>query len=442
MTLFITGDMIDRGNMVPESGLIYLKDDPENIIDKINLCYTEEEYEKEKLKGEWEEDEDIPGYYCCDNYLIWEDKMAEKWRKIYGKMWLHGIIDRETYTFPYKTINPEADENMYVKCYRFVSRNCWVNECIWNKKGITKEDYELGEELGLINPTNPEELKDDIYFNEMIDKQEEFMEDFNNFIDENDFIYSGSTRNCEVVFLNQVIESVEVRIESIGDKFALGSIDGKKEVYIPLNVIYNSENKSDHCMDHILNNKHCSISDWPNKKIKGGHRKNPVTSTIDYSNKLVGEVCLMDIKYTGVAWGKKNIWKAVHIHEKAHFLKGMFSTFNKMIYDVEIPKIDIGKVVGKNGHKLEKLRKSYIKEYPVLNKFWKSLDIEEYNKTGNEIYIPDVHYPKIDFNNKEDTCMCQIFQDNYTISVSKSENERYSYYSCFDPVKGILMKVV
>ena len=62
----------------------------------------------------------------------------------------------------------------------------------------------------------------------MIDEKEEIDEEAELFLDEYHMICEGGCKSCEVIQLNETREFVDVKIESIGKKFALGSIQWSK----------------------------------------------------------------------------------------------------------------------------------------------------------------------------------------------------------------------
>ena len=103
------------------------------------------------------------------------------------------------------------------------------NKTCWEKNGFDSEDFELGEELGLLTPRNAHELQDEIDFDELIDNEENFQIDGENDIQEYELCISGSMRECEVIIPGKIYENIPVRINTLNDKFAVGSIDGKNK---------------------------------------------------------------------------------------------------------------------------------------------------------------------------------------------------------------------
>ena len=53
------------------------------------------------------------------SYDEWEKRKIEEWWVTFGKMWLDGSYDRENRTFPYKIINPDAPDYMFVEARGF-----------------------------------------------------------------------------------------------------------------------------------------------------------------------------------------------------------------------------------------------------------------------------------------------------------------------------------
>ena len=111
-----------------------------------------------------------------------------------------------------------------------------TTKTIWEEEGITDQDHELAQELGIEDP-----IIDD--FDTMVEKQEnktdEFNKDLNDFAEEQERAYSDCPpAECEVLNTNETREEIEVRVvkkwfNKQQTKWALGSIDGQKNVYIP-----------------------------------------------------------------------------------------------------------------------------------------------------------------------------------------------------------------
>jgi len=467
MTLVLRGGSLH--NCYPFCGDIYREGEPDKIIEEnVNLCYSEEEFNEAYDKGEWEYDsddeEDENGRYSSysirgDNWYDWEKEKWEDWLKTFGTMWLNGSYDRYYRTFPLYIIRPDADRDLFVKAYNVQSRG--HDEPIWETEGFQESDYELAEELGILEPRFDISMKDEIEFDNMVNIEEEFQNDGEEFIDDYEIIHDGGYRNCEVVLKGDIKQFVEVKIESIGDKFAIGSIEGKKEVFIPRGVIKRSSEKDHVSEDFIDRTKEIP---YGNRKKKGGYKYDEDIATIDYGKKLVGEMCLMDIEYEGVESGSKNIWKASKIHPKEQFVKGEYwSDHGSIVFDVEC----ILQNHMKKKEEAENLRKEYIKIQPMLNEFWEGVDHDYYAENGwkedyEDLKVPNEWFPKIVCKNTNESTRTQIFQsiittrwpkflscsckDNVTCENCKIEGHpdyvSWQLLNSFDPVKGIVNKIM
>ena len=94
-------------------------------------------------------------------------------------------------------------------------------------KGITNEDIELAQEVGLLNQTDD--------FENMITKEEEYFEDLDQFIYElEDLSQNSHWFECEGIYTNNyVYKDVPVRVNIKKPNYAFGGIDGVNNVYIP-----------------------------------------------------------------------------------------------------------------------------------------------------------------------------------------------------------------
>lgn len=465
MTLHLTSDFVYHAAMYPEKGKVFDINDPDDILYHVSLLFTGEQFKEEYEKGEWEydsdEEHDLIGFDELknppygDKYDEWEASMVKEWWKTFGKMWLDGSFNRENGTFPYKRINPEASDDLYVEVYRFTSRGMYYTDTVWETEGFDEGDYLLGEELGLLTPRNSEELKDEIDFNKMIDEYEEIEEEAQLFLDEYVMICEGGSKLCEVIQLNDIREFVEVKIDSIGKKFGIGTIDGRKEVFIPINVL------KKYCEEQYSSEYFKDMNEEELDRRKS-QKYDENTSNINYGELKVGEICLMDIRFTGYETDKKNIWRVVKIHPKIIHIKGAFiPSSGKKVFDIEMP---LQNICGKN-EDLKNYRKKIIEEYPLMNEFWSCEDYFNYCKNGwkddyEELIIEDMYYPKIQITNSDVTCV-KIFQDIINISwpkyvqcacssssdtceLCKHEKEpafkRYTLMSGFDTINGIVRK--
>jgi hypothetical protein len=346
MTLYLTSEMVDRGAMYPERGRLFDVESGWRSTENICLLWSDKEYREEYEKGEWEYDSDeeyemleYPGEIkkspCGNKYDEWEKTKIEEWWVTFGKMWLDGSYDRENRTFPYKIINPDAPDYMFVEARGFTGRGNYYTDTVWETEGINEDDYLLGEEL---------------------DENEEINEEAALFLDEYDMICEGGCKSCEVIQLNEIREFVEVKIESIGKKFALGSINGQKEVFIPINVLKKSSEEQ-YSLEYFKDMNEEELGKRIPKKY------DEKTSNINYGELKVGETCLMDVRYTGSVSNKKNIWRVVKIHPKIIHIKGIFiPSAGKKSFDIEMP---LQNVCGKN-QDFKDYRKKIVEEYPFI----------------------------------------------------------------------------
>jgi hypothetical protein len=465
MTLYLTSEMVDRGAMYPERGRLFDVESGWRSTENICLLWSDKEYREEYEKGEWEYDSDeeyemleYPGEIkkspCGNKYDEWEKTKIEEWWVTFGKMWLDGSYDRENKRFPYKIINPDAPDYMFVEALNFTGRGNYYTDMVWETDGINEDDYLLGEELGILTPRNAPEIKEEVDFNKMIDENEEINEEAALFLDEYDMICEGGCKSCEVIQLNEIREFVEVKIESIGKKFALGSINGQKEVFIPINVLKKSSEEQ-YSLEYFKDMNEEELGKRIPKKY------DEKTSNINYGELKVGETCLMDVRYTGSVSNKKNIWRVVKIHPKIIHIKGIFiPSAGKKSFDIEMP---LQNVCGKN-QDFKDYRKKIVEEYPLMDEFWASEDYDHYcNNYWNDDYekliVSDMWYPTFKIMNTDVTNI-KIFQDVIHITwpkyvecscylsdscdLCKHEKEpdfkRYTLMSGFDSINGIVRK--
>ena len=315
----------------------------------------------------------------------------------------------------------------------------WINlsdETCWEKNGFDSGDFELGEELGLLTPRNALQLKYDVEFDKMIDEEEEFVNDGKNDIDEYEKCIYGCVRVCELLIPGKVYENIKVRINMINNKFSTGSIDGVNNVYIPKGVIDGSHTEESNELaresQKSVNGQNGVFSKYctPDK-----FELNENTQ-IDYGKSTIGEICMMNLIYNPCG---KNIWKAIYIHPKVEpFVKAKLVQPNGQdVWCVEIPKQDLGKMIGKNGRCIHKIKKDIIHNYPEMGKYWEKLDIDDYTENGwkcdyVEQYIEDGYFPSFDIDQGEDCTRVNIWNDNIEVD---------SKYSGFCPIQGVLKKI-
>jgi len=413
MTLYLETDSSNCGIEFPSTGYLLEKGDKSDVKYFIEDFYDTSEYTQ-----------DHPD---IDTVI---KQAEEKWSIEFGSLVLKGDANYHSNDMIYKG-----------EKYKITS---WINECdkttYWEKNGFDSEDFELGEECGLLTPRNAKELKDEVDFNEMIDEEEQFQIDGEHDIDEYEKCISGCVRECEVIQIGKVYENIPVRITNIGDKFASGSIDGANNVYIPKNIIVGSYNNN---LNILAKESHkTSILFKESQNNKSELNEN---TQIDYGNHTIGEICMMNLVYNPCG---KNVWKAIYIHPKIEpFVKAKLVQSNGQdVWQVEIPKQDIGKMIGKNGSCIHKIKKDIVYNYPEMQKYWKKLDIDHQIKNGwrddyVEKYIEDALFPSFDINADDDCTLVNIWNENIQIDVNNDKDKPDYRYSGFCPIQGVLKKM-
>ena len=96
---------------------------------------------------------------------------------------------------------------------------------------ITKEDIYLSKHLNIID------YKDD--FDLMIDNEEEFLDDYYDFLREIEISENNKLIESEVIIVNNIYQNIPVRINKIYNKYAFGLINNHTNVYIPKKFINN-----------------------------------------------------------------------------------------------------------------------------------------------------------------------------------------------------------
>ena len=180
----------------------------------------------------------------------------------------------------------------------------------WEKDGVSEQDYILGEELGLIAQRNQVGNE----YEKMIENEEEFQEEIEEFVNELERAESDQLFEREVIFKDHVYENIDVRLVYKGKTFGIGSIDGVKNVFVPKSLM---------------------------------------------NNISTGEIAKMNLIYKPT---EKNAWKAVYIHRKVDpYVKASFTNNNGVEMNVlEVPAQDLGKMIGKNGFNIHKIRNDII----------------------------------------------------------------------------------
>ena len=185
--------------------------------------------------------------------------------------------------------------------------------------------------------------------------------DFDTFKEEEYRTYSDyAFAKCEVIDTKITQEGIEVRVvkkwyNGHNAKWALGSIDGAKEVYIPRSLA------------------------------------NRVT---------VGELVRMNMIYCPQG---ENMWKAIFVHKKIdpvvveelreeNLDVGALREQVKMM-TLHIPKQDIGKMVGKNGFNIRKVMKDYFYRNPTMKNKFNTEPYVDTDEWWNSSIVPslDIH---------------------------------------------------
>ena len=414
MSLVLTTDSVNCDIKYPHAG--YLVKSGENSECKV---FVDDFYDKSE--------------YLCDHpdIDIVIKQAEENWSLEFGMLVLKGDASYHSDVMTYKG-----------EKYKITSwKKVYHNKTCWDKNGFDLSDFELGEELGLLTPRNAPELQDEIDFNEMIDNEENFQIDGENDIYEYELCISESIRECEVIIPEKIYENIPVRINILNDKFAIGSIDDKNNVYIPRSVINGSKNTKN--ANSLAEESHTNVSLSTNETFT--LNKN---TQIDYGKRTIGEICMMNLVYNPCG---KNIWKAIYIHPKIEpFVKARLiqKTGNNM-WCIEIPKQDIGKMIGKNGRCIHKIRKDILHNYPDMKKYWNKLDENHYEENGwrddfVEKYIEDGYFPSFDINQGKDCTTVNIWSNSMKMLVRypfESNKPTDLQYSGFCPIQGVLKKM-
>ena len=217
----------------------------------------------------------------------------------------------------------------------------------WEENGLSEQDYILGEELGLIAQRN--QVGDD--YEEMIGFEEEFQEEIEEFVNELERAESDQLFEREVIFKDHVYENIDVRLVYKGKTFGIGSIDGVKNVFVPKSLM---------------------------------------------NNISTGEIAKMNLIYKPT---EKNSWKAVYIHRKVDpYVKASFTNNNDIQMNVlEVPTQDLGKMIGKNGFNIHKIRNDIIHNNQEMSHVWE-----------------EKKFPAVDISNGDDCTMIKLWEKDET----------------------------
>lgn len=240
----------------------------------------------------------------------------------------------------------------------------------WFKNGIDESDIIVGKALGLLE--DPSDIEP---FEEMVENEEEYLEDLNDFLDEMERLEPNYYTKAECTTPNGEYKNIPVRIVKIYPNWALGSIDGNKCVYIPNSLMSSVSTGAIYNMTLI----HTPFNKNPYKAIYVEPKVEPVyTGGInhikEFNNKNISEYVCM---------------KQFHI-----------------------PHVDIGKTVGKNGFNIEKVIKDYI--YNNTHYCSVAFDINDDMK--------DVHiFPQFNFTDKGDYTVVDMWYNRFLDKLRECE---------------------
>ena len=213
----------------------------------------------------------------------------------------------------------------------------------WETQGITEEDLELAQGLGLLN----QKINDfDTDFESMIEKEEFKNDEFNNEFEEfNQEVDRGIYGNSmfpgldECINPSLVYRNIPVRVNKIwktqtnGTKFAIGTIQTESN--------------------------------------QGTLLKNTYFPRSMASKVTTGEMARVDLVYT---FCQKNDWKVIYVHPKIQpeFISDIRITDtishiterDSVCKTYKIPKQSIGHMVGKNGNAIQKIVTDYVHNNP------------------------------------------------------------------------------
>ena len=240
----------------------------------------------------------------------------------------------------------------------------------WFKNGIDESDNIVGKALCLLE--DPSDIEP---FEEMVENEEEYLEDLNDFLDEMERLEPNYYTKAECTTPNGEYKNIPVRIVKIYPNWALGSIDGNKCVYIPNSLMSSVSTGAIYNMTLI----HTPFNKNPYKAIYVEPKVEPVyTGGInhikEFNNKNISEYVCM---------------KQFHI-----------------------PHVDIGKTVGKNGFNIEKVIKDYI--YNNTHYCSVAFDINDDMK--------DVHiFPQFNFTDKGDYTVVDMWYNRFLDKLRECE---------------------
>lgn len=254
----------------------------------------------------------------------------------------------------------------------------------WFKNGIDESDIVLGKTLGLIEDPNDIEP-----FDKMVENEEEYLEDLNDFLDEMERLEPNYYAKAECTKPKGNYKNIPVRIVKVFPNWALGSIDGNKCVYVPSTLLSMVSTGAIYSMTLI----HTPFNKNPYKAIYVEPKIEPVhTGGVNHINELSSD------KITEYVCMKQ----------------------------FHIPHVDIGKTVGKNGFNIEKV----IKDYIYNNQHYCDVvfDIDDDMK---EVKI----FPQFNFTDKGDYTVVEMWYNRFLDQVRECKA------FTFDPEIDVLQKL-
>ena len=192
----------------------------------------------------------------------------------------------------------------------------------WEEKGVSNEDFEMAKETGLMD--NPDDIVDD-EFTKMMEEQEDILQEGLDFLDEIDLWYDKRPRQVEYLRDGKIYKNIEVRVVSLLNCNAFGTIDGYPKVFIPSKF-----------------HKYISLN----------------------------EIFRMDLRYD-ITHSYPLIATFIHKKVEPYVAAKIISPNNDDEYmKVHIPKQDIGKMIGKKGHNLNSILEVAEYNEPELKEIW------------------------------------------------------------------------
>lgn len=274
-------------------------------------------------------------------------------------------------------------------CLQIYTQNSIIDDVElnpWFKNGIDESDIILGKALGLL-----EDSKDIKPFDEMVEKEEEYLEDLNDFLDEMKRLEPNHCVNAECTKPNGEYKKIPVRIVKIFPNWALGSIDGYKCVYVPNTLLSMISTGAIYNMTLI----HTPFNNNPYKAIYVEPKIEPVhTGGINHIQELKNKI----------------------ITRRSYVCMKQF----------HIPHVDIGKTVGKNGYNIEKV----IKDYIYNNQHYCSVAFHE-NDDMKDVEI----FPQFNFIDKGDYTVVEMWYNRFIDKLRECEA------FTFDPEIDVLQKL-